>query len=73
MRYRHHAAIGITLGNIIAAIISWTLNHSLIWAVIHFFFSWFYVVYAMVVYYHLNLVGLFNAFVAAIARFFNAL
>jgi hypothetical protein len=36
---------GIGLGTLIAVIISWTTNHSIIWAIIHGFFSWFYVIY----------------------------
>jgi hypothetical protein len=36
---------GITFGTAIAIAISWSLNKSVIWAIIHGFFSWFYVIY----------------------------
>ncbi len=37
---------GITLGSILAVVISWTVNRSIVWAIVHFFFGWFYVLYA---------------------------
>lgn len=36
---------GITMGASLAMIISWSLNASVFWAIIHGFFSWLYVVY----------------------------
>ena len=36
---------GITFGNALAIAMSWSAGHSVIWAVIDGFFSWFYVVY----------------------------
>ncbi len=39
------AQAGIGLGSAIAVTISWSLHQSIIWAIIHGFFSWFYVVY----------------------------
>jgi len=36
---------GIGIGTIIAAIISWSINHSVIWLIVHAFFGWFYVIY----------------------------
>jgi hypothetical protein len=36
---------GIGLGTAIAVAISWSLNKSIIWAIIHGFFGWFYVIY----------------------------
>jgi hypothetical protein len=36
---------GITLGTLIAVLISWSVNHSVLWCIIHGFFSWFYVIY----------------------------
>ena len=36
---------GIGLGSAIAVAISWSLNKSIIWAVIHGFFGWLYVIY----------------------------
>jgi hypothetical protein len=32
-------------GTIIAAILSWSVNHSVIWLLIHGFFSWAYIIY----------------------------
>lgn len=39
------ASAGIGLGTVIAVIVSWTTNHSILWAIIHGFFGWFYVIY----------------------------
>jgi hypothetical protein len=39
------AQAGIGLGTAIAVAISWSQNQSIIWAIIHGFFSWFYVIY----------------------------
>ena len=36
---------GITFGTALAIAISWSLNHSILWAIIHGFFSWLYVLY----------------------------
>ena len=36
---------GIGLGSAIAVAISWGLHQSIIWAIIHGFFGWFYVIY----------------------------
>lgn len=36
---------GVGLGMVIACILSWTVNHSILWAILHSFCSWFYVVY----------------------------
>ena len=36
---------GYGLGSILAAILSWTVNHSILWAILHFFCGWFYVIY----------------------------
>ena len=33
------------IGNIIAAILSWETNHSIMWAAIQSFCGWFYVIY----------------------------
>jgi hypothetical protein len=40
-----NTSTGIGLGTVIAAIISWTTNHSVLWAILHGFFGWFYVIY----------------------------
>jgi p-aminobenzoyl-glutamate transporter AbgT len=39
------ASGGIGLGGLLAVILSWTVNHSIVWAILHFFCSWFYVIY----------------------------
>lgn len=36
---------GFTLGSLLAVLCSWTANHSILWAVVHFFMSWIYVGY----------------------------
>jgi len=36
---------GITFGTALAIAISWSTHHSILWAILHGFFSWFYVVY----------------------------
>ncbi len=36
---------GISLGTAIAVVASWSKNKSILWAIIHGFFSWFYVIY----------------------------
>ena len=36
---------GIGLGSAIAVAISWSLHQSIVWAIIHGFFGWFYVGY----------------------------
>ena len=41
--YMTFAAIG--FGSVLAMIISWNRNGSVMWAVIHGWFSWFYVIY----------------------------
>lgn len=35
----------ITLGTVLAVTISWSVNKSILWAIIHGLFSWFYVIY----------------------------
>lgn len=39
------AQAGIGLGSAIAVAISWSLHKSIVWAIIHGFLSWFYVIY----------------------------
>ena len=36
---------GIGFGSALAITISWSVNKSILWAIIHGVFSWFYVVY----------------------------
>ena len=39
------ASAGIGLGSAIAVAISWSLHKSILWAAIHGFFGWFYVIW----------------------------
>jgi len=39
------AKYGISFGMALAIAISYTTNHSILWAIIHGFFSWLYVIY----------------------------
>jgi len=39
------ASSGISLGSAIAVTVSWSLYHSLLWAIIHGLFGWLYVLY----------------------------
>ncbi len=41
---------GIGLGTIIAVVISWSANHSVIWAIIHGILGWLYVIYYLIMY-----------------------
>jgi hypothetical protein len=36
---------GIGFGTALAIAISWSVNHSILWAIIHGLFSWLYVIY----------------------------
>ncbi len=36
---------GITFGTALAIAISWSENHSILWAIVHGLFSWLYVIY----------------------------
>ena len=36
---------GLGLGGAIAVTISWSLNHSIGWCILHGIFGWFYVIY----------------------------
>lgn len=40
---------GIGLGTIIAVVVSWSRNKSILWAIIHGILGWFYVIYALLV------------------------
>ena len=39
------AKAGIGFGTALAITISWSQNHSILWAILHGIFSWFYVIY----------------------------
>ena len=46
MAVREEAArSGITFGSALAIAISWSVNKSILWAIIHGVCSWFYVIY----------------------------
>lgn len=45
---RHGLFGGIGLGTIIAVVISWSVNHSVIWAIIHGILGWFYIIYYLI-------------------------
>jgi hypothetical protein len=36
---------GVSFGSTLAIAISWSVNHSILWAIIHGILSWIYVVY----------------------------
>lgn len=36
---------GVGIGAVIAGIISWSVNHSVGWCILHVIFGWFYVIY----------------------------
>jgi len=48
MANRTIAATGISFGSALAITISWSLWHSVLWAIIHGILSWFYVIYYVV-------------------------
>ncbi len=43
-----YIAPGVGLGTIIAVVISWTRNKSVLWAIIHGILGWLYVIYALI-------------------------
>jgi hypothetical protein len=43
--YRTSLTYGISFGNALAIAISWSQNHSVLWAIIDGFLSWLYVIY----------------------------
>lgn len=36
---------GVTFGSALAIAISWSINKSILWAIVHGLFSWLYVIY----------------------------
>lgn len=40
---------GLSAGSALAMTISYSANHSILWAILHGFCSWFYVIYAAIV------------------------
>lgn len=43
------ARTGISLGSALAIAISWSVNQSVLWAVVHGILSWVYVIYYVIV------------------------
>ena len=43
------ASAGISLGSAIAVSISWSMYKSVLWAIIHGFFGWLYVIYYVII------------------------
>lgn len=41
---------GISFGSALAITISWSANHSILWAILHGLLSWFYVIYYAIAY-----------------------
>jgi hypothetical protein len=39
---------GVGLGTIIAVVISWSRNKSILWAIVHGILGWLYVIYALI-------------------------
>lgn len=39
------ARAGVSMGSALAITISWSANKSILWALVHGVFSWFYVIY----------------------------
>jgi hypothetical protein len=44
-RTKQAARAGVTMGTALAITISWSVNKSILWAIVHGFFSWLYVIY----------------------------
>ena len=49
VRSRTVVSNGVSLGSAIAVTISWSVNHSILWAIVHGIFSWAYVLYYAVI------------------------
>lgn len=46
---RAYYGSGIGLGSVIAVVVSWSRNKSILWAIIHGLLGWLYVIYAILV------------------------
>ena len=44
-RKTHTVKVSLSLGSFLAVCLSWGVNHSIGWAIFHFFCSWWYVLY----------------------------
>lgn len=47
---KNETYIGIGLGNLIAAILSWSVNQSVLLGLVHALLGWFYVIYWIIYY-----------------------
>jgi len=45
---REYITSGITFGTVLAITISYSANHSILWAIFHGVLSWIYVIYAAI-------------------------
>lgn len=45
---KNYVKTGIGFGTLLAVIISWGINKSVLWAIIHGFFGWGYVLYYLI-------------------------
>ncbi len=45
MGIKEFGHVGISMGCALAMILSWSANHGILWAIVHGFLSWFYVIY----------------------------
>lgn len=45
MKGKDAAKAGVTFGSALAIAISWSTHQSIMWAILHGFFSWLYVIY----------------------------
>jgi len=46
VRYQGPVRFGVSFGSALAIAISYSANHSILWAIIHGILSWLYVIYA---------------------------
>jgi hypothetical protein len=44
-RSAQYAKAGVSFGSALAITISWSVHHSILWAILQGFFGWFYVIY----------------------------
>lgn len=42
---------GISFGSVLAIVISWTMNKSIVWAIVHGLLGWLYVLYYVIRFY----------------------
>ena len=52
---RNGGSAGFGLGCVIAVALSWSANHSIIWAIIDGFLGWFYVIYYLIFKHHISI------------------